>query len=432
MRILLVVLPRSPHSARLANLLVDGGWEVHVAPAYHAELLPDFSARVIVHQAPTESRGRRLQARLVTRVRRAVARTAYRAVDLVRLTTTIEADPGPLALRPTIGSRIPLVDGIDFGLLADTVTPNASRRAPWLAKLIDDLRPDVIHSFTIQQAAYMTMAARLLCRRPFPVWIVSNWGIDIHFFRRLKMHRGAIASVLARCDYYVAECHRDVAFARELGFGGEVLGVAPIGGGFDVARFRALRQPGPTSARRLIMIKGYQNVVGRALVALRGVELCTDHLRGYRVALYAADADVKLAAELLAHTTGLPVEILPFLPYDDLMRYHGQARISIGLSLSDAISTSALEAMVMGSIPIQSHTSCLDEWVRDGETGLLVHPEDPVAVAAAIRQVVADDGWVDAAVAANDRTVGERLDAAVLNTRILAMYEHLAEALEIV
>lgn len=427
MRILFVVLPRSPHSARHVNLLVAAGWEVHVAATYPAALLPEFSPRIVVHTAPTDTPAGRWRTRLTRRVRLATARTAYRAGDLVRGVTGRPLDPGPFAIRPAETPRRPIVDGIDFGELANESALGASRRAPWLAELIDALRPDVIHSFSIQQASYLTLAAGALCRRPFPPWIVGNWGQDIHFYRQIDYHRSAISAVLTRCDFYMAECQRDVDLARGLGFAGTALGVAPIGGGFDVARLRRLRSAGPTSSRRLIMVKGYQDLVGRGLVALRALALCADVLGGYRVAVYLANPDVKLAAELLGHDSGIPVDVLPYLPYDELMRHHGRARFAIGLSLSDGISTSALEAMIMGALPIQSHTSCLDEWIRDGETGLLVHPNDPIEVAAAIRRAVADDELVDAAAVANHRTVAARLDTSLVTPSVLAMYERVAE-----
>jgi len=48
--------------------------------------------------------------------------------------------------------------------------------------------------------------------------------------------------------------------------------------------------------------------------------------------------------------------------------------------------------MVMGSFPIQSNTSCLGELLRDEESRmLLVHPEEPEAIAEALRRAVTDD-----------------------------------------
>ena len=78
--------------------------------------------------------------------------------------------------------------------------------------------------------------------------------------------------------------------------------------------------------------------------------------------------------------------------------------------MSDGISTSFLEAMVMGSFPVQSWTSCAGEWIVDGKSGILVPPDDPAPVAAALRRALTDDRLVDAAAERNRAEAGRRLD----------------------
>jgi glycosyltransferase involved in cell wall biosynthesis len=210
-----------------------------------------------------------------------------------------------------------------------------------------------------------------------------------------------------------------------MGFKGMTFPPAPNAGGFDLGRAGALRS-GPPSTRRLIMVKGYQHWVGRALVALRALEACADALRGFSICVYSATRDVVAEAHALARRTGLGVEVLPLgveVPHDELLRRHGRARFSLGLSTSDGISTSFLEALIMGSFPIQSWTSCANEWIADGETGILVPPEDPGAVSDAIRRALADDRLVDEAAERNWRTALERLDAGQLALRAAEMYE---------
>ncbi len=208
-----------------------------------------------------------------------------------------------------------------------------------------------------------------------------------------------------------------------------VLPVIPSAGGFDLEMADRLRQPGPVSARRLIMLKGYQHWAGRALVGLRALERCADLLRGYEVAIYGASPDVVLAAGLFSQSTGVRTTIVPKdSPHAEILGKHGQARISIGLSISDAISTSFLEALVMGSFPIQSWTACADEWIEDGRGGLLVPPEDPDLIEQAIRRALSDDGLVDEAARINALTA-QRLDYEVIRTQVVALYERVYQGL---
>jgi glycosyltransferase involved in cell wall biosynthesis len=118
---------------------------------------------------------------------------------------------------------------------------------------------------------------------------------------------------------------------------------------------------------------------------------------------------VAIASTLMSQNTGASIKILPEnTPHQEIMRYHSLARISIGLSIGDAISTSLLEAMAMGSFPIQSCTACASEWFEDGVSGLIVTPEDPEDVEKAIRKALLDDDLVNSAANINyDKIVRE-------------------------
>lgn len=293
-----------------------------------------------------------------------------------------------------------------------------------LAALVRRLRPDVVHSLEIQHGGYLTLAAKKLLGGDFPPWIVANWGSDIYHFRRFPEHEKLIRETLRACDAYTCECRRDLDQAADMGFTGRVLPPSPNGGGYDIDRAARLRED-RTSGRRLIMVKGYHGWAGRALVALQALERCWELLNGYRLCVYSADPAVATAARVLASSIGISVEIFTQrdrLAHEEMLRRHGAARISIGLSVTDGISTSFLEALLMGSFPIQSWTSCADEWVRDGETGLLVPPEDAEAVAVAVRKALQNDALVDQAAERNWGTARDRLDARILSQAAAAMY----------
>jgi glycosyltransferase involved in cell wall biosynthesis len=190
-----------------------------------------------------------------------------------------------------------------------------------------------------------------------------------------------------------------------------------------MARLAELRQAGAVSARRTIVLKGYQHWAGRALVGLRAIALCADALQNYRIAIYSTTPDVELAAELLAQSTGLQIEIIPKYSHEEMLTLFGSARVYIGLSISDAASTSMLEAMAMGAFPIQSCTACTGEWLADGETGLVVPPEDPEDIAAALLRALSDDALVDNAAKQNARVIAERLDTKIIKPQIVNLYK---------
>ncbi|MCX6056763.1 MAG: glycosyltransferase family 4 protein [Chloroflexi bacterium] len=295
-----------------------------------------------------------------------------------------------------------------------------------LAHVIKSIKPDIIHSLEFQHAGYLTLGAKKKFGNKFPTWIATCWGSDIYMFGRLIEHQEPIRQMMANCDYYSCECERDVQLAREMGFSGPVLPVLPARGGFNTEHMISFRQPGPVSNRKTIIVKGYQGWAGRALVAFQAFKRCLDILQGYTIVLYAVVEDIKIAARLFELETGIPIRILPPLSTDEeILTAFGHARVYIGLSISDGISTSLLEAMVMGAFPIQSCTACADEWIIDSKSGFTVPPEDPKAIADTIRKALTDDTLVNHAAELNMQTARERLDSSIIKPQVIEMYQNI-------
>jgi glycosyltransferase involved in cell wall biosynthesis len=163
-------------------------------------------------------------------------------------------------------------------------------------------------------------------------------------------------------------------------------------------------------------------------VALRAIEEVSARLAGFRLCIYSATPEVAERARNLSRRTGLPVEIFTArdrLTHEEILTRHGMARISIGAAVTDGVSTSFLEALVMGSFPVQSWTACANEWITDGETGILIPPEDSEEIARAISRAISDDVLVDEAARRNWVTAQERLDGARLAHVARQMYETL-------
>lgn len=301
-----------------------------------------------------------------------------------------------------------------------------------LSRYIKKIRPDIIHTMETQNAGYLVLEVkrRYFTNKKFPLWWHTNWGSDIYLFGRLKKHKERIKELLNEIDYYSCESKRDVELAKQFGFKKTVMPVYPNSGGLKLPIIMEMRSKNrKTSDRKLIMLKGYQGWAGRAFVGIRALTLAKEYLKDYKVVIYSCEGySMEIAAELFAIETGIELEILPEnTKHEDILRYHGLARISIGLSISDAISTSVLEAMAMGSFPIQSWTSTAGEWFEDGKSGLLVPPEDPEVVAEALKRALTDDELVDSAYEINWNTVKERLDYDLLKEKTINSYRNIMD-----
>jgi glycosyltransferase involved in cell wall biosynthesis len=373
MRILFVAMSGSIHTVRWVRQLKDQGWDLYLFPAYDDRGVHDDLKDVEV------------------------------CIPFVSILRWFE--------KKGLGKY--------SRFLYTKIANQKTKRSPdyyaqRLSRYIDTIKPDLIHSLETQGAGYLV--AKVKCEfskdRRFPVWWHTNWGSDIFLFGRMPFHQPLIRLVLENCDYYSCECSRDIELASQFGFKGITLPVYPNTGGFDPDMIDAFRAKSDVaSLRKVIMLKGYQGWAGRALVGIRALERCSDIISGYTIVIYSNPdgVDVAIASTLMSQNTGASIKILPEnTPHQEIMRYHSLARISIGLSIGDAISTSLLEAMAMGSFPIQSCTACASEWFEDGVSGLIVTPEDPEDVEKAIRKALLDDDLVNSAANINyDKIVRE-------------------------
>ena len=252
-----------------------------------------------------------------------------------------------------------------FGLplwIADKLVDNWFRSS-LVKRAIKTFKPDFVHAMELQNAGYI--AAKAMASKSNSKLIATNWGSDIFWFQQFPKHRDKLKHLLSVADYYSCECNRDVALAHSLGFQGQVMPVIPNAGGFSK---EVLDQKVPLlQDRKVIAIKGYHGWVGRAKVALEAVEAIAGDLKAYRLVVYSANRGTIKLANQIARRTGLDITVFGKgkLSHNQVLELFATAKIYVGLSLSDGISTSLLESMAMGAIPVQTATACCDEWFTD-------------------------------------------------------------------
>ena len=456
-RILFVAMHHSIHVARWIGMVANRGWDLHLFPLDPGEPNPNLKGVTLHWPEPPEGpkasaeipplssapasrrrpldRARRFAAfamrdpcgaialikrRLSLPVLSAAPSEAPVPVDAIRLErfrTTLDALGGPEAIAR---GQVRLGE-------SDAAAPVLNGPGV-LASVIRRVQPDLIHSMEFQHAGYLVLRARELYGPDFPRWLATNWGSDIFYFRRFEDHRQQITRLLQATDYYSCECHRDIGLAQELGYQGPALAVLPNSGGFDLDHLAALRSPEPPSRRKLLMIKGYHHFAGRAMTSMRVLESIAERLRKFEIILYSVSSEPRKKAFELVEKGTLNIRVIDWATHDEILSYFGRARLYMGVSISDAISTSVLEAMAMGAFPIQTDTSCCDEWFKDGKSGFIISPDDFDTIRDRFITALEDDELVDRAAEINRRAVETRLDRRVLEPQIRTFYESILDS----
>jgi len=126
--------------------------------------------------------------------------------------------------------------------------------------------------------------------------------------------------------------------------------------------------------------------VGRAKISLEAVGEMSEELQEFQIVVYSANRSVLKLARQVRKQAGLEIEVFAkgAMSHKQVLEMFAKSSIYVGLSESDGISTSMLEAMAMGAIPVQTSSACCDEWF--GASGVAVHDITVPATKDAIRQ----------------------------------------------
>lgn len=177
--------------------------------------------------------------------------------------------------------------------------------------------------------------------------------------------------------------------AAQMGVPLERMTVVPVGVDHTTFRPRAdvLRVPGR------IMVTSSSDVPMKGLVPLLEAVAKLRTERDVELVVIGRPTEGGRVARTIERLSlGPIVRCVSGISDDELACLYAEAQVAVVPSLYEGFSLPAIEAMACGVPLVATTGGALPEVVgRDGETGLLVAPDDPEALAAGIRRVLDDD-----------------------------------------
>ena len=291
-----------------------------------------------------------------------------------------------------------------------------------LASLLRKESFEYVHALEIQGAGYLVN--RALRESGVKInFILTNWGSDIYYFEKHEEHKKAIQSALQSATHYSAECRRDYVLARQLGFVGIELPCMPNAGGFDL---HLMQDQTLASTRTNIVAKAYGGDFGRGDLVVKSLSQILHRFSHTTVFLYSVTDDlVEMAEQLKAQFpervrySGRRSSLSP----DQMRKLFLESRVYVGASRSDGISTSFLEALVTGCYPVQTNTSCANEWIAYGAKATLVGM-DVAHITDALEFAITNDSLVDEAQQENSRVAASHLSEDVIRPLAFTFYSN--------
>ena len=331
-------------------------------------------------------------------------------------------------VRAEVVPELPLITRRRFasplGLLG--FARDARRCAVRLRAIVDEFRPDLVHT---NNATVLASYAGLLRRRGIPhIWHVRESFAEFRSLWPLLRRY-----ILARADRVLCVSE---AVARQ--FGGSAR-VEVVHNGFPraefdratpeaAAAFRRTRglgdRPCVAVAGRLKLVRKGQETFLRAAALLRrefpdarfvliGTPFPGNESHEAALRALAAELDLGEAAVFAGEAE------------DPLAALRAMDVVVLSSGLPEPFGGVVIEAMALGRPVVGTRIGGTPEQIADGETGLLVPPGDPAAMAEALRRLLADADLRARMGAAGRQRFLARFEFGPFLARILAVYASL-------
>jgi hypothetical protein len=369
-RLVILADGRSPITHGWVRCALDAGLDVHLISSSPVDEGTEFP--VPVYEFPLG----------LAQLRRSVAGATRASPHLLAAIMRQGVHPASMAIDRWL--RVPLA-------LADV-----RRTRGRLSSLIGQLAPAAVHALRIP---FEGVAAACAVPDGVPL-AVSVWGNDFTLHAAGNRWLGReTRRAMKRTDLLFVDCARDLRLASaRWGFEPENLHCwAPGNGGVDSQYFFP-GPPRPETAAALGVPRGARVVVNPR--GLRGYVRTREFLRALALVRAAVPETIAICLGIDAGTVAslAPPSVmsmlrcLPTVQHPMLGEIFRLAEISVSPSEHDGTPNTLIEAMACGCLPVAGDIESVREWVQPAMNGLLFNPRDPVSIAQAIINGLADEG----------------------------------------
>ncbi len=301
-----------------------------------------------------------------------------------------------------------------------TVAPIAFSPGSWrrVRSAMHAFGPDIVHvhePFTPSTSMLTTLAAGA------PV--VATFHAYLDRSRLMELAGPVLRQVHRRIDAGIAVSEAAAAFVRRVIRGP----VEIVPNGVDVTAFARERRPadGLPEDRKILWVNRLDPQKGFG-VMIAAFERLASELEDVSLVV-AGDGRDRTEFDMLSPAVRRRVVRLGAVPHDTLPRYHAACDVFVSPALGqESFGIVLVEAMAAGLPVVASDIPGYREVVRDGVEGLLVHPNDPTALAGAVSRVLADP-TLATALAEAGRVRAESYSWDVVVPQVEAVYDRALE-----
>ena len=306
----------------------------------------------------------------------------------------------------------------------------SSLSAHWLARVIRQWKPDIIHTLGIEQGGEFYLHAR----RKFHLEHIGKWvlqtrgGSDLALTHLDPERRRQLIDILGSCDQLISDNLENFRIARELGVREDQLApIAPVPGtgGIDVEQLLKKWQGPPSTRRSIVWPKAYDSPWGKMLPTFEALKLCWDRIKPCEIHMLSMTDESRMWFWSLPDSIRKSCRTYKRVSRAEVLELMPAARIMLAPALIDGVPNSLYEGMACGAFPIVSPLESIRSVVKNEENVLFGRNLYPTEIAAALERAMTDDALVDDAAQRNVELVRHIAGRDVIRPRVIEFYENI-------
>jgi len=301
----------------------------------------------------------------------------------------------------------------------------------WLADIIREWQPDIIHTLGLDPAGYFYHKVR----REYKLAGIGKWMLQLRGGSDLTLTRfdpdvvEQIRNALNDCDQIISDNLVNFQYARELYISEDKFApISPVPGtgGIDINQIVKTIVLPPSKRRDILWPKAYDSPWSLASPVLEAIKLSWEKIQPCQIHMLAVSPETRMWIQ------ALPGNILErcFL-YDRIDRSKAlqlmtSARVMLAPSLVDGVPNTMYEAMAAGALPIVSPLETIIPVVKPEVNVLFARNLYPEEIASMIIRAMNDDILVDAVANQNLSLVRSIADHEKISERVVDFYQSIA------
>lgn len=253
---------------------------------------------------------------------------------------------------------------------------------------------DIIHAHWVIPSGLVALIVGKMLAKPV---IISSYGSDLRIAPRRILLRTIVSIILREVDYFVAIC-KDLR-VNAICLGADPARTAVIPDGVRRDLFTSHPKDDPTKMRerwklgtrdvivyigRLDRLKGLSHLIEAMVIMSKTLPNA--------ILVIGGDGPERAFLERLAIERGVSesIRFVGPIPHDRVPSVLSLASVCVLPSLSEGLPSFLEEAFLAGRPVVATNVGGIPDLIVPGDTGLLVAPSDPSALAEAIRTITTD------------------------------------------